>query len=456
MSKLIVSVSGVRGIIGDSLTPEVVFQFGAAFGSLNKGGKIVLGRDSRVSGPMLSSAVIAGLISTGCKVVDIGITSTPTVQIMAKELNADGGIEITASHNPAMWNGLKFLSAEGLFVSERTGEKIKQAALNKEYAFMPWDKLGSISQNSSAVKIHIQKVLSLPYLDVDAVRKRRFKVFVDTVNGSGGGIIPELLKQLGCEATVLNEEMNGHFAHEPEPLPKNLKQLSGEVVKRKADIGFAVDPDVDRCAIVDEKGNPIGEEYTLVIAAKLVLSKKKGKVTVNVSTSMAIDDVAREYGCPVERTRVGEINVALKMKDNKSVVGGEGNGGVMIPDIHIGRDAPVACALALQYLLESGKTLSEIKETLPKYVMFKGKVGLEDKEPKLILEELKKLMAKEKVDETDGLKIIRGKSWVHIRGSNTEPIVRIYAEAENLEKAKSLHDEFREKVLSISSEGSLI
>ena len=450
MSKLIVSVSGVRGIIGDSLTPEVAFHFGAAFGSLNKGGKIVLGRDSRVSGPMLSSAVVAGLVSTGCKVVDIGITSTPTVQIMTKELNADGGIEITASHNPVMWNGLKFMSADGLFVSERTGEKIKQAALNKEYSFMSWDKLGSISRDSSAVKTHIQKVLSLPYLDVDAVRKRRFKVVVDTVNGAGGGIIPELLKRLGCEVTVLNEEMNGHFAHEPEPLPKNLKQLSDEIVKRGVDIGFAVDPDVDRCAIVDEKGTPIGEEYTLVIAAKLVLSKKKGKVTVNVSTSMAIDDVAREYGCPVERTRVGEINVALKMKDNKSVVGGEGNGGVMIPDIHIGRDAPVACALALQYLLESGKTLSEIKETLPKYVIFKGKVDLEDKEPKLILEGLKKLMAKEKVDETDGLKIIRDKSWVHIRGSNTEPIVRIYAEAENLKKAKRLHDEFREKVLRVT------
>ncbi len=450
MSKLIVSVSGVRGIIGDSLTPEVAFQFGAAFGCLNKEGKIVLGRDSRVSGPMLSSAVIAGLISTGCKVVDIGITSTPTVQIMTKELNADGGIEITASHNPVMWNGLKFISADGLFVSERTGEKIKQAALNKKYAFMPWDKLGSISQDLSAVKTHLQKVLSLPYLDVDALRKKRFKVVVDTVNGAGGGIIPELLEQLGCEVTVLNEEMTGYFAHEPEPLPENLKQLSGEVVKRKVDIGFAVDPDVDRCAIVDEKGTPIGEEYTLVIATKLVLSKKKGKVTVNVSTSMAIDDVAREYSCPVERTRVGEINVALKMKENKSVVGGEGNGGVMIPDIHIGRDAPVACALALQYLLESGKTLSKNIETLPKYVMFKGKIELEDKEPKLILEELKKLMAKERVDETDGLKIIRDKSWVHIRGSNTEPIVRIYAEAENLEKAKRLHDEFREKVLMVT------
>ncbi|MBN2189678.1 MAG: phosphoglucosamine mutase [Candidatus Aureabacteria bacterium] len=446
MTDLIVSVSGLRGIFGESLNPEIALKYSAAFGHMIKGGAVVVGRDSRVSGQALKYAVISGLISTGCDVIDLGITPTPTVQIMTEQLGAAGGIEITASHNPAMWNGLKFMSPDGLFIEGDVIEKLKQLADSGKFSYSGYMNIGKLKENVTAVDVHISKVLAIPYIDKGKIQKRNFKVVVDPVNGAGAVIMPELLRKLGCEVVLINGEPDGHFAHEPEPLPENLRALSGEVVKNKADIGIAVDPDADRCAIVDEKGNPIGEENTLAIAVKMILSRKKGKVTVNVSTSMAIDDIAGACGCEVVRTKVGEINVASEMKKNASVIGGEGNGGVILPDVHLGRDAPVASALALQYLVESGKTLSENMKKMPAYFMVKRKKAVSGFDPAAVLSRLKGLLKTEDVDETDGLKIIRKKSWVQVRASNTEPIIRIYSEAQSREEAVKLQNEISGKI----------
>ncbi|MDD5644504.1 MAG: phosphoglucosamine mutase [bacterium] len=446
MRDLIVSISGVRGIFGRALNPEVAVRYGAAFGFMVKNGTVVVGRDSRVSGQALKYAVISGLMSVGCDVVDIGITPTPTIQIMTKELKAAGGIEITASHNPAMWNGLKFMSPEGLFIEGDVVEELKHLADTGTWNYPGYKNIGCLKENTSAIDTHINKVFGIPYIDTGKIIKRKFKVVVDPVNGAGAVIMPELLKRLGCEVILINGEPDGRFAHEPEPLPENLKDLSAEVVKRGADMGIAVDPDADRCAVIDEQGNPIGEENTLAIAVKLVLSRKKGRVTANISTTMAIDDIAGEFGCEVIRTKVGEINVASEMKKNKSVIGGEGNGGVILPDVHLGRDAPVASALILQYLADSGKSLSENMKQMPSYVMLKSKKTVFGFEPGDVLSEMKKIFNAENIDEMDGLKIIREKSWVQVRASNTEPIIRIYSEARSRGEAAELQNEISDKI----------
>ncbi len=449
MQDLIVSVSGLRGIFGESLNPEVALKYSAAFGYMLQGGAVVVGRDSRVSGPALKYAVISGLMSTGCDVIDLGVTPTPTVQIMTEQLKAAGGMEITASHNPAMWNGLKFMSPEGLFIKGDVIGKLKQLVDSGKFDYSGYKKIGCLKEDSTAVDTHIGKVLGIPYIDVEKIKKRKFKVVVDPVNGAGAVIMPKLLQRFGCEVILINGKPDGHFSHEPEPLPENLRALSGEVIKNRADIGIAVDPDADRCAVVDEKGSPIGEENTLAIAVKLILSRKKGKVTVNVSTSMAIDDIANAYGCKVVRTKVGEINVADEMKKNASVIGGEGNGGVILPDVHLGRDAPVASALVLQYLVESGKSLSENMKKMPVYFMVKGKKAISGFNPAVVLSKLKSLLKNENMDETDGLKVIRKKSWVQVRASNTEPIIRIYSEAQSREEAVNLQNEIADKIEEI-------
>ncbi len=444
-----VSISGVRGEIGSTLSPQVVQKYVMAFAAYLNGGKVVLGRDSRVSGPFINDIVEGCLAASGCDVIDIGIVPTPTVEMEIEYHRAAGGIAITASHNPIQWNGLKFMGSDGRFLNPEEAAKVYALADEGAFLLQPWDKLGSVTVDNGANKRHINAVLKISYLDVKAIRKRRFKVAVDTVNGAGGLIIPQLLEELGCEVTVINGEPNGRFAHTPEPLPENLTQLTQAVKEQSADVGFAVDPDVDRCAIVDNNGVPIGEEYTLAIAAQLVFSKKMGRMAVNMSTSRASEDIAKYFNCMFVRSKVGEINVAEKMKEIDAIIGGEGNGGVILPELHMGRDAPVAVALTLQALLEQGGTMAELKASLPQYEMVKLKVNIAGMNPDKILKDLAEKYKEQNQDLLDGVKIDFLDSWVHLRKSNTEPIVRVIAEAPTEEKARKLADRFLSEIKSM-------
>jgi len=446
LSALMVSISGVRGIVGKSLTPMVVQNFALAFGTFIKQGKIIVGGDSRSSGSAIRNIVKGCLQSTGCQVIDVGIVPTPTVQMEILRHHADGGVAVTASHNPAEWNGLKFMDANGRFMSPAKAEKIYALASKGDFNLTEWQTVGSVKEDAEANDKHNSAVLSLPYIDTNALQKREYKVVVDCVNGAGGLIIPRLLDQLGCRVHVINGEANGHFAHTPEPLPENLGQLSESVKKYKADIGFAVDPDVDRCAIVDHSGRPIGEEYTLVLAVKFLLGKKLGPVVVNMSTSRASEDIAKYYNCPFFRSKVGEINVVEEMDKRQAVIGGEGNGGVILPDVHLGRDAPVAVALTLQHLLESGQSLQTLVASLPQYEMVKSKIELGQTDPDAVITKLIGQFPEEKINLLDGLKIDEKEYWVHLRKSNTEPIIRIIAEAGNREKAEDIVKIYTKKI----------
>jgi len=442
-----VSISGLRGEIGSTLTPDIIQKYTLAFGKYMQGGKVIVGRDSRVSGDYVASIVKGNLIASGCDVIDIGIVPTPTVQLEIEHHKAAGGIAITASHNPIQWNGLKFMGADGRFLSPAKAEKVYRMADENQKELKPWQELGKIAFDDQAINRHIQKVLDISYLDVEAIRTRKFKVAVDTVNGAGGVIIPQLLEELGCEVIAINQETNGRFAHTPEPLPENLKQLSEAVRQNGADLGFAVDPDVDRCAIVDNSGQPIGEEYTLVLAAKLVFSKEMGRMVVNMSTSRASEDIAKYYNCMFERSKVGEINVAEKMAEIEAIIGGEGNGGVILPEVHLGRDAPVAVALTLQHLLEFGGTLQQLVATLPQYVMLKQKVNIEGLDPDDLLSKMIEKYKDQPVNLLDGVKIDFEDSWVHLRKSNTEPIIRVISEAPTKEQAEKLGKKFMDELL---------
>ncbi len=446
MSRLMVSISGLRGEIGSTLTPEVIVRYTQAFAKYINGGKVVLGRDSRVSGPFIAELVRGTLVASGCQVVDIDIVPTPTVQLEIEHHQAAGGIAITASHNPIQWNGLKFMGADGRFLPPAAAEQVYSLADQNEKQLQNWDKLGNVVFDDRAIERHIKKVLSISFIDVEAIKKRRFKVAVDTVNGAGGRIIPQLLEALGCQVIAINQEANGRFAHTPEPLPENLVQLCEAVRENQADLGFAVDPDVDRCAIVDNEGNPIGEEYTLAIAAKLVFSKQLGRMVVNMSTSRASEDIARYYNGMFVRSKVGEINVAEKMKEIDALIGGEGNGGVILPEVHLGRDAPVAVALTLQALLEHGGTMKELKASLPQYEMVKKKVSIEGLNPDEIIERLIEKYKDQEINTLDGLKIDFDDRWVHLRKSNTEPIMRVIAEAPTLKEAEELADRFMKEI----------
>ena len=446
MSRLMVSISGVRGEIGSTLSPQTIEKYVMAFAAYLKGGKVVVGRDSRVSGPFINDIVKGCLAAGGCEVIDIGIVSTPTVELEIEHHKAAGGIAITASHNPIQWNGLKFMGSDGRFLNPDQAAKLYALADEGAFVLQPWDKLGRVKSDDGANQRHIDAVLNLSYVDVEALRKRRFKVAVDTVNGAGGLIIPQLLEALGCEVVTINEEANGRFAHTPEPLPENLTQLSEAVQKHKADVGFAVDPDVDRCAIVDNAGQPIGEEYTLAIAAQLVFSKKMGRMVVNMSTSRASEDIAKYFNCMFVRSKVGEINVAEKMKDIDAIIGGEGNGGVILPELHMGRDAPVAVALTLQALLEHGGTMAELKASLPQYEMAKLKVNIAGMDPDKVLKAMAEKYQDQYPDLLDGVKIDFPDRWVHLRKSNTEPIVRVIAEAPTAEQARELAERFLEEI----------
>ncbi|MCC7430683.1 phosphoglucosamine mutase [bacterium] len=442
MSKLMVSISGIRGIVGETLTPEVLINFASAFGEFSGKGKIIVGRDSRVTGEMVQKFVVAALNSVGCEVIQIGIVPTPTVQLMVEQFHADGGIAVTASHNPIQWNAMKLISKTGLFLDGEEGEKVIQIAKNKSFTLATYDKIGNVTNYPKALEDHVKAVFNLPFVDLNLIRSKKFKVVLDTVNGAGGTVLPKLLEKLNCEVIGLNLEPNGIFAHTPEPIPENLVSLMEKVKETKADLGIAIDPDADRCALISEKGEPLSEEYTLALATKLILSKRKGTVVTNLSTTLAVDKIAESFGCEVVRTAVGEINVAKKMKEINATIGGEGNGGVILGDVHYGRDSLVAVVLTLQHLAEFGGKISELHKTLPQFSICKKKLELGKLNPDEVFEMLKNKFSHEKLDFTDGIKILRENSWVHFRKSNTEPIVRIIAEARTSTEAEKLAQSF--------------
>jgi len=443
---IMISVSGIRGIVGEGLTPELIVNFAAATGTFYGRGKVMVGRDSRVTGEMVKGAVLSGLMSVGCHPIDLGICPTPTVQLAVQNSDAVGGIVITASHNPVEWNALKLLSSKGLFLDPEEGAAVKQIIDQKGFGFAAWDEIGRIETYNRAVEDHINSILRIPYLQVDEIHARKFRVAYDCVNGAGSTILPKLLQDLGCETFPINLDPHGQFAHAPEPVPQNIRDLCEHVRETKADIGFAVDPDVDRLAIVAETGTPLGEEYTVVLATRFILSKKKGAVVVNVSTTRAVDDIANTYQSEIIRTPVGEIHVAKGMKASGAVIGGEGNGGVLLPEVHLGRDAPVAIALTLQHLLEFGGTVSELWQSLPQYTMTKKKIEIGTKNPDHILKKIGEKYKDEKLNLIDGLKIERPDSWIHIRKSNTEPIIRIITEAKTSDASEKLCNHFIEQI----------
>jgi phosphomannomutase len=438
LSALMVSISGVRGIVGESLTPPVIMKFAAAFGSYLQGKKVIVGGDSRTSGKFMRNLVKGILQATGCEVIDIGIVPTPTVQMEILHYRAGGGVAVTASHNPSEWNGLKFMGENGRFLSPDVAEKVYALADRGDFTYQTWQGVAREYADDQANLRHINAILNLDYIDVEAIRKRKFTVAVDCVNGAGGAIIPHLLEKLGCQTSILNGETNGIFAHTPEPLPENLTQLCQTVKKEKADIGFAVDPDVDRCAIVDNTGQPIGEEYTLAACVKFMLSRKLGTVVVNMSTSRASEDIAKYYNCPFIRTKVGEINVADEMARQDAVVGGEGNGGLILPELHLGRDAPLAIAFILQYLLEYNGSMHDLFLSLPQYQIVKKKISIAGLNPDQVLETMAQRHKDKKINRLDGVKIDTANTWVHLRKSNTEPIIRVMAEAPTVQEAEQL------------------
>ena len=452
---LMVSISGIRGVVGESLTPETVVKYTAAFSEYCGRKAIVLGRDGRITGASVAHLVSSTLLQMGCDVVAIGICPTPTVALAVEKLNASGGIAITASHNPMQWNGLKFIAPSGMFLNADENRKFWKIAERGEFTYAPWDKQGKHVADSSFIERHITEVLSLPYIKSEQIRKRHFTIVVDCVNAAGGMIVPRLLKEFGCQVIEMNCDVSGVFTHTPEPIPENLTDLCKRVVSEKADLGIAVDPDVDRLVLVNEKGEPFVEEYTIASVVKFVLdaerklNKKGHSVVVNLSTTRAVDDIAAEFGATVTRTPVGEINVASRMKALNSVIGGEGSGGVILPRIHLGRDAIVGIGLFLQMLADFGGTTSELKRSLPQYTIVKNKIELGTLKPDVILGKLnEKYSRSEKTNTDDGLKIDFPASWVHLRKSNTEPIIRIIAEANTQAEAAELVSKFKKEILA--------
>src|SRR6266480_1809909 len=458
---LMISVSGVRGLVGTDLTPELVARWAAAFGVWGKGNggrgkrkaRIVLGRDARTSGPMFAAAATAGLQSVGCDVIDVGLVATPTVQLAVEHHRAGGGIMLTASHNPIEWNALKFVGPDGIFLDTAAGTRVRELAAGDALPRANYDVIGGVEVDADAISRHLAAVLALRGVDVRAIRRRRFRVALDTVRGAGGALMPELLERLGCRVTAINLETDGLFPRPPEPVPENLKALGALVRRKKTDIGIAVDPDVDRLAIVDERGRPIGEDYTLAFAIRAVLGRAGGRaggrtVVCNLSTSLVVEDAAKEFRATVVRAPVGEAHVARKIIALKAVIGGEGNGGVMYPALHVGRDAPVAAALVLTLLARERATVSELVERAPRYTIVKAKLelGARSREPgKLdqVYAELRGRFPDAAADTQDGLRLAWPDRWLHVRPSGTEPIIRLIAEAPSRADAERLIEEGR-------------
>ena len=459
---LIKSISGIRGTIGgkvgDNLTPIDAVKFASAYGSWIKQQrnkayyKVVVGRDARISGEMIQNLVMNTLVGMGIHVVDLGLSTTPTVEVAVPMEHADGGIILTASHNPKQWNALKLLNNKGEFLNDVEGKKILEIAEADSMDFAEVDELGKITRNDAYIDLHIDEVLDLDFVNQKAIEKCKFKVVVDGVNSTGGIAIPLLLERLGVESIKLYCEPNGHFPHNPEPLKEHLTELSKWVVKERADFGIVVDPDVDRLAFMDENGEMFGEEYTLVACADYVLSQKSGNTVSNMSSSRALRDITEKHGGSYEASAVGEVNVVELMKKNNAMIGGEGNGGIIYPDLHYGRDSLVGVALFLSLLAEKRISVSNLRKSYPSYFMSKKKIQLT---PELDVDSILNSMEYKYVDEEittiDGVKIDFKESWVHLRKSNTEPIIRIYTEAKSQQEADSLADKIIDEIKQIAN-----
>lgn len=473
---LMVGVSGIRGIVGTDLTPENVARYAAAFGTWAKTGigdsglgkgkkraKIVVGRDARTSGPMLQAAAVAGLQSVGVDIVDIGLTTTPTIQLAVEHHRARGGIILTASHNPIEWNALKFVGADGIFLDTESGARVRDLAAQEFLPRADWSGIGQVLTDDASITRHLDAILKLKVVDVPAIRRRKFRVALDCVRGAGGAIMPTLLERLGCRVYSINLETDGRFPRPPEPIPANLTGLGKLVRSKQADVGIAVDPDVDRLALVDEKGRAIGEDYTLAFAVRALLGKRKpgalkdslsvagsrplrgktGPVVVNLSTSLVVDDAARDGGVEIMRAPVGEAHVARMILSTKSPIGGEGNGGVMYPALHAGRDAPLAAAMVLALLARVGRPVSDIVKAHPQYVIVKGKVPRGAALDR-VYGALQSRFPDAGVNTDDGLRLAWSDRWLHVRPSNTEPIIRLIAEAPTGALAEQLVEEGRQ------------
>lgn len=457
---LIKSISGIRGTVGgavgENLTPIDVVKFTTAyvrFMSEKNGGKrltIVVGRDARISGQMVDNLIEGTLLGCGADVINVGLCTTPGTEMAVICNKADGGIIITASHNPKQWNALKLLNERGEFLNDAEGKRVLALAEDESYLYPEIDSIGRVLSREPFNDEHIRRVLALPLVDVEAVKARKFKVVVDAVNSVGGVVIPKLLRELGCEVVELNCEPTGYFAHNPEPLPENLTEISQVIVREGADLGVVVDPDVDRLAFVSEDGSMFVEEYTLVAVADYILSHVKGNTVSNLSSSRALRDVTERHGGEYSASAVGEVNVVAKMKEVGAVIGGEGNGGVIYPELHYGRDALVGVALFLTFLAQKNMKMTELRKTYPAYFASKNKIQLTPAiDVDKVLREIKARYAGEKVNDIDGVKIDFAESWVHLRKSNTEPIIRIYTEAKSMDEADALARRFIAEIEAI-------
>ena len=438
ISSLKISISGVRGIIGDSLTPQLAGALAQAFGTYVGGGPVIVGRDARPSGRMILQAVISGLLSSGCQPVDVGICPIPSFLFLAKDSRSSGGIAVTASHNPKEWNGLKFISRDGLYLTPHQVEEFLDIYHQGDFTYAGPDRLKILRSEPQPVEPHLKKLLG--HFNADLIRRKKFKVALDCGNGAGAILAPRLLQELGCETVVINAVPDGSFAHQSEPLPENIREICRTVVKSRADIGFVQDADADRLAVVNEKGKPLGEELTLALAAQYILGKKKGSVVCNLSTTRAIDDIAAARKAPVFRTKIGEINVVEKVlsAEPAAVIAGEGNGGVILPEIHPCRDSFTGMGLILEYLAASGRTISALQKRVPRYVMIKDKIeGSAEQGYRLVGLLKKRYEGQGKLSLLDGLKIDFPDHWIHVRPSNTEPIIRIISEARTESAAKA-------------------
>jgi len=453
---LLKSISGIRGTIGgktgNNLTPIDTVRFASAYGMWLKKYhnkekiKVVVGRDARISGEMIHNLVVNTLIGLGIDVIDLGLSTTPTVEIAVCLEKVEGGIILTASHNPKQWNALKLLNEKGEFLNEKQGAEILKIAEKEDFSFAEVDNLGKITQNDSYMDIHVDEILSLSLVDIEKIKKKKFKIVVDGVNSSGGIIIPKLLEEMGVEVVKLYCEPNGIFPHNPEPLKEHLADICRLVVSEKADLGIVVDPDVDRLAFISENGEMFGEEYTLVAVADYVLSKTKGNTVSNMSSSRALKDITEKHGGKYRASAVGEVHVVELMKETQAVIGGEGNGGIIYPEIHYGRDALVGVALFLTYLAEQNKKVSELRANYPSYFMSKNKIELTpETNVDAILNTIIEKYKNENITTIDGVKIDFPEKWIHLRKSNTEPIIRVYTEAKSQTEADDLAQNFLPK-----------
>ena len=431
-----ISISGVRGVVGESLTPTLLTRFAQAFGTYVGPATIVMGRDPRTSGEMVKQAVVAGLLSSGCRVIDIGMCPVPTIQLLVREHRAHGGIAITASHNPAEWNALKFIGADGLFLNSGQAREMLDIYHQGEYTKVTGAEMREVEEISGATDLHIRQILEV--LGPLPPRDKPLRVVLDACNGAGSLVGPKLLKTLGVEVIPINVTPNGLFPRPAEPVPENLGDLSAAVITHNADIGFAQDMDADRLAIVSEKGRPIGEDYTLLLATLYVLGKQLGPVVANLSSTSALQDVANRFNCPVFLTRIGEVNVTEVMQRENAVIGGEGNGGVIYPRINFARDSLVGMAVVLHLLAESGKTVTEITNSLPAFSMIKEKLACPSDKISTVLRMLRHDYADYPLDVRDGVKVVLPSGWFLVRGSNTEPIIRVIAEAANESTAREI------------------